>query len=125
MARFRLAHSAGSTCVTDSDLSSLEYGTLRVFHEMYGSVGFPAPQDIAVVRRESTGAGRYVELKCDASLTIGDGFLDLGGRYIEMSGVANGLMAVVSVDGGAVTQLEFSVYGNQVWDGQEREWSIV
>lgn len=111
--------------MTDLELSSLEYGTLRVFHKLYGSAGFPAPQDITVVRRENTGTGRYVELKSDALLTIGDGFLDLGGRYIEMSGVPNGLMAVASVDGGAVTQLEFAVYGNEVWDGQEREWSIV
>jgi hypothetical protein len=53
-----------------------------------------------------------------------DGHLDLGGKYIRMSGVPHGLMAVVAVRGGKPVQLEIVVYGDVSWDGLERTWAI-
>jgi hypothetical protein len=39
-----------------------------------------------------------------------DGFYDLGGRFIEMEGVPNGLMAVVRVLKGVPVEIEVAVY---------------
>ena len=105
-------------------LSPLEVAVLRVFHELYGYRGFPPPERVRVRLRENTGAGRYVDLDVEEGSQSDDGYLDLGGRFIEMKGVPNGLMAVVHVKGHRVDQLEIAVYGNDPWDGEEREWSI-
>jgi hypothetical protein len=42
-----------------------------------------------------------------------------------MSGIPNGIMAVVLVQNGRLKMLEFAVYGGQAWDGEERDWQIV
>lgn len=106
-------------------LSNMEATVLRAFHETYRDAGFPPPEEIAVHRRENTGAGRYVDLDSMAEVNIEDGYLDLPGRFIRMSGVPNGLMATVIVEGGKLCQLEFAVYGDGSWDGEERTWAIV
>ena len=67
----------------------------------------------------------YVDLDAEGDVQLDDGYLDFGGRFIDMTGVSNGLMAVVAVKGGRIHQLEIAVYGNDPWDGEEREWSIV
>jgi hypothetical protein len=103
----------------------MEATVLRAFHEIYRDVGFPPPEEIAVQRRENTGAGRYVDLDVMAEVNIADGYLDLPGRFIRMSGVPNGLLALVAVEGGRLRQLEFAVYGEDRWDGEERTWAIV
>ena len=105
--------------------SALEKAVLECFHQLYQSQGFPQVSSIGIVRRENTGGGRYVELACDQQSQLEDGYIDLGGRFVEMSGVPNGMMAVVLVKGGRVQVLEFTVYGGDVWDGEEREWKIV
>jgi hypothetical protein len=56
--------------------------------------------------------------------TLEDGYLDLAGRFIEMDGIPNGLMAVVRIKDGQPDQLEIAVYGDTPWDGQEHRWSI-
>lgn len=94
-------------------------------HRIYRDSGFPAAEFVSVRRRENTGAGRYVDLESAAELRVSDGYLDLGGSYIEMEGVSNGIMAVALVQSGRLTLLEFSVYGGESWDGDEREWRII
>jgi hypothetical protein len=54
-----------------------------------------------------------------------DGYIDLGGSFIEMEGLQNGMMAVALVKNNHLTTLEFTVYGGDSWDGEEREWKIV
>lgn len=98
---------------------------MEAFHELYGYRGFPSPEGICVRRRENTGSRRYVDLYAEDEVQLDDGYLDLGGRFIEMEGVPNGLMAVVAVRHHRIDQLEIAVYGNDPWDGEEREWSIM
>ena len=53
-----------------------------------------------------------------------NGHLDLAGQYIEMTGIPNGLMAVVLIADGCPCQTEIAVYGGDSWDGEERRWTI-
>lgn len=106
-------------------LSPLETAVVKVFHELYGDQGFPSPSEVRVKRRENTGAGRYVDVATEVRVDIDDGSVDLGGRFIEMSGVPNGLMAVAHIRNHEVQQIEIAVYGNDHWDGTERPWTIV
>ena len=106
-------------------LSPLETALLAVFHELYNDQGFPFPEAIRVLRRENTGGGRYVDLESVKHVQLDDGHIDLGGRYIEMSGLPNGLMAVVLIKNNRIQQIELAVYGGDFWDGEERDWSIV
>ncbi len=120
------ARSLGCEMVELLDPTPLEAALLKVFHELYGVRGFPTPEQVRVRRRENTGAGRFVDLEAEVlDSELGDGYLDLGGHFIEMEGIPNGLMAVVRITDGRPEQLEIAVYGNDPWDGQEREWSIV
>jgi hypothetical protein len=57
-------------------------------------------------------------------LEIGDGYLDLGGAYVERALLPNGPMAVVAVTTGVPVCIEIAVYGEVAWDGVERAWTI-
>jgi len=104
----------------------LEKALLGAFHGLYGRRGFPSPEHVHIRGRNNTGAGRYVLL--EAEVTDGeeleDGYLDLGGRFIQMKGTPHGLMAVVRIKNHRPEELEIAVYGDGPWDGEEREWSI-
>ena len=102
----------------------LELALLSAFYELHAAVGFPDPSSVQVISRENTGAGRYVMVNHRAG-TLQDGYYDLGGRFIEMAGIPNGLMAVALVRKGKLETLEIAVYGGDGWDGQERQWAIV
>lgn len=106
-------------------LSPMEHALLAAFHQLYGNVGFPTPNEVRVLRRENTGAGRYVDVEAEQRIELDDGFVDLGGQYIEMEGVPNGLMAVARISGHRIHQVEIAVYGDDAWDGEERRWAIV
>lgn len=108
-----------------SDLTPLELAVLEVFHDEYSSLGFPLPDAITVSARSNTGVGRFVTLVTDARLNLENGYLDMGGHFIEMSGVSNGLMAMVSIVNSSLEQLEIAVYGDESWDGSESRWQIV
>jgi hypothetical protein len=103
----------------------LELSILQAFYEEYGMQGFPSPDDISVNARKNTGAGRIVSLESDARVRCQDGYLDMGGRFVEMEEVHNGLMAVVSIVRSGLDQLEITTYGNDSWDGKERGWKII
>jgi hypothetical protein len=105
--------------------SPLEAAVLDRLHELYKTKGFPSAESIRVLRRDNTGGGRYVEVECSARVQIDDGYIDLGGSYIEMDGLPNGMMAVALVKDGRVTMIEFTVYGGDSWSGEERAWKIV
>lgn len=107
------------------DRSGLETAVLERFHEVYSAIGFPSAKSINLLRRENTGNGRYVDIESDTEVNVNDGYLDLGGSFIEMEGLPNGMMAVVLVQNRRLKVLEFSVYGGDEWDGEEREWKIV
>jgi hypothetical protein len=102
----------------------LEAALLREFHHLYSFKGFPDPASIFIAGRSNTGAGRYVELRTLAAPMPDSGYLDLGGKFIEMEGVSTGMMAVILVRDGKPVEIEIAVYGNAPWDGEEREWSI-
>ncbi|MGH8548941.1 MAG: hypothetical protein ACRERU_10145 [Methylococcales bacterium] len=104
--------------------SPLEAAVLAEFYELYKDRGFPAPSRVHVRRRENTGSGRYVDLDALDNTEFDDGYLDMAGRFIEMNGVPNGLMAVARVKDHRVQQIELSVYGDDAWDGEEGEWAI-
>lgn len=107
------------------DPTPLEAALLKEFHRLYGARGFPAPEQVRVRSRDNTGAGRYVDLVTEVMESeLDNGYLDLGGHFIEMKGVPYGLMAVVYIKDHQPEQLEIAVYGNDTWDGQEHEWSI-
>lgn len=106
-------------------LSPLERALLEQFHDLYCTRGFPSPNEVQVLRRENTGGGRNVSLSAEATLTGDDGYLDMGGRFVEMEGVPHGLMAVVSIANSKVDQLEIAVYGDASWNGDESKWAIV
>ena len=88
--------------------TALETAVLDRFHQIYKAQGFPPAESIRVLRRENTGGGRYVDLECDTSVQLDDGYIDLGGSFI-----------------GHLKVLEFTVYGGDFWDGEETEWRIV
>jgi hypothetical protein len=103
----------------------MEATVRRLFHETYRDAGFPPTEEIAVQRRESTGAGRFVDLDSMAEVNIEAGYLDLPGRFNRMSGVPNGRMLTVTVEGGKQRQLEFSVHCDSRWDAKERTRAII
>ena len=105
--------------------SPLETALLAVFHELYGDQGFPLPGAIQVVCRKNTGGGRFVDLESVEHVRLDDGYVDLAGRYVKMSGLPNGLMAVALIKNKRLQQIELTVYGGDFWDGDEREWAIV
>jgi hypothetical protein len=105
--------------------TSFELAILQVFYDQYGVQGFPPPDTIRVNARKNTGAGRIVSLEAKTRVSCQDGYLDMGGRFIEMEGVPNGLMAVVSIVHSELDQLEIATYGNDSWDGVERGWKII
>jgi hypothetical protein len=107
------------------DQTPLESGVLTLFHDLYKERGFPSPISIHVRRRDNTGSGRYVELHCSKEVDVADEYLDLGGRYIEMKSLPNGMMAVVQIKNHRIHVLEFTVYGGDSWDGSEADWVIV
>ena len=104
--------------------TELESALLDEFHLLYAEDGFPHPQQIALMSRDNTGAGRYVELSASGATMKRNGYLDLGGKYIEIEGVPNGMMAVVLITEGQPQILELTVYGGDNWDGIERRWAI-
>ncbi len=106
------------------DKTPLEFALLAVFHELYADLGFPAPAHIRIVARNNTGGGRYTDLECNDTIQY-SGHLDLGGRFVTISGIPHGLMAVVRVYEHRLQDLELSVYGGYSWDGEERDWAIV
>lgn len=108
-----------------TQVSPLEAALLAAFHEIYKERGFPSPDLVHVRRRENTGSGRYVDLESSEVTQLDDGYLDLPGRFIEMLRVPNGLMAVACIKNHRLQQLEISVYGDDPWDGEERDWKII
>lgn len=115
----------GAITMREIEQSALEAAVLGRLHVMHGGLGFPPANMVRVLRRESTGCGRYVDIESDAEIEVENGYLDLGGSFIEMEGVANGIMAVALVHNRRLTELEFSTYGGDAWNGDERRWKIV
>lgn len=105
--------------------TNLETAVLDRFHRVYLAEGFPPAESIGVLRRENTGGGRYVDLECEKPVQLSDGYIDLDGGFIDMKGLPNGMMAVILVKNGLLKILEFTVYGGDFWDGEEKEWTII
>lgn len=111
--------------MNDSSLTPLETAVFGVFHDAYRHLNLPPPSEIRVRSRKNTGAGRYVQVEPVDVGASPDGYLDMAGRFIEMKGVPFGIMAVVAIEHGQLVQLELAVYGDDAWDGVEREWAVV
>lgn len=110
--------------ITAHDLSPLEAAVAATFYDLYKDRGFPPPDRLRVRQRENTGSGRYVDFDPVDTPTIEDGYLEMGGKFIVLSGVPNGLMAVARIRNHRLDQIELSVYGDDPWDGEERLWKI-
>ena len=106
------------------DASELEIALLSEFHALYGANGFPSPSEVVVVSRDNTGGGRYVQVSASNRVTLKDGYYDLGGKFIQMQGVPNGMMAVARIVESDLLGIEITVYGGDYWDGKERAWSL-
>jgi hypothetical protein len=104
--------------------TALESALLNEFHTLYAREGFPHPEQVSLLSRENTGGGRYVDLSSPGAAMKRDGYLDLGGKFIQIDGVPNGLMAVVLISDGQPKILELTVYGGDHWDGAERQWAL-
>jgi hypothetical protein len=107
----------------NSPLSPLERALidLAVFDNWHG---FRA-DSLVVTRRENTGAGRYIYIEDERNQKLPDGIYAAQGRLLEMAGVPSGMAFMVDVSGERINYLETAVYGNEGWDGVEREWRIV
>lgn len=110
--------------MTATNQTPLETALLSRFHQLYQAKGFPCAEQVNILGRENTGGGRYVDIECDASVDVADGYLDLAEKFIEMEGLSNGMMAVVRVKRGRLSILELTTYGGESWDGKERAWRI-
>lgn len=80
--------------------------------------------EIRVLTRENTGAGRFTYLRDLRGQPLPDGTFGAQGKYIEMEGVRFGLTFIIEVDGGRIEYLELAVNGDVGWDGVERTWQI-
>jgi hypothetical protein len=80
---------------------------------------------LVVTRRENTGAGSYVYIEDKRNQKLPDGTYAAQGRLLEMAGVPSGLAFMVDVSRERINYLEIAVYGDEGWDGVEREWRIV
>ncbi|MDX9763453.1 MAG: hypothetical protein RBT79_00605 [Chiayiivirga sp.] len=105
--------------------TALEADVLELFYREYSDLSFPNPQSIEIIDRINTGSGRRVILKAPTLLDTYSGYLDMRGHFIEMKGLDHGLMATICVDKGVIDELEFSVYGENLWNGEEGCWKII
>lgn len=111
--------------MNDIGQTAMETAVLAKLHDLYKADGFPEADSVRVLQRENTGGGRYVDIDADVEVLRDDGYLDLGGSFIEMSGIPSGMMAVVFLQGRRLRRLEFAVYGGDHWNGEEQVWKIV
>ena len=107
------------------ELTSMELALLHRFWGLYGCSGFPTPDHITLQRREDSGAGRYLTLSSDCEVQMRDGYYDMGGAFVELSCLEDGLMAVIAVENGRIRSLEMTPYGDTGWSGDEAGWRIV
>ena len=79
---------------------------------------------LQATRREDSGAGRYTYVEDACGQVLPDGSYAAQGRMIEMAGLRNGLGFVVEVRSSRISYIELFTYGNERWDGIERNWRI-
>jgi|GEM_PF-1694008 len=106
-------------------LTNMEAEILEILHELYAGSGFPCAENIQVISRRNTGAGRYVHLNSEVTVDLPNGPYDMGGRFISNDQAKDGMMAVVYIDNKKLKYLEISTYGNVSWDGNEDKWCFV
>jgi hypothetical protein len=93
------------------------------YYKAFGEEGFAAPDEIEVVRRENSGAGRFVELSAPQPTQLAGRICDLP-LLVEMEAIEGGLGVVLFLEDGRPDMLElFTFVGD--WDGEERPWRVV
>jgi hypothetical protein len=80
---------------------------------------------LRVKRRENSGAGRYTYLEDQYKQVLPDGIYAAQGKLLEMGGVPSGMAFLIDVSDGLINFIELAVYGNEGWDGVEREWRLI
>ena len=80
---------------------------------------------LQVIRRENTGSGRYTYFADPLHQPLRDGTYAAQGRFLQMDGIRDGLAFFIDVSAGFINYLEIAVYGNESWDGVERQWQIL
>jgi hypothetical protein len=81
--------------------------------------------DLRVLKRENTGAGRFTYLADRRDQTLADGSYSAQGRLVELPGVRNGLGFIVDISRSRISHIELFTFGNETWDGSEADWKIV
>ncbi|CAN0399016.1 unnamed protein product, partial [Phaeothamnion confervicola] len=106
-------------------LTPLEYAILSEYYKAFSAQGFPSPDQIEVLERDNTGAGRFVELRPSIATKLQGSTCDLERlKAVEMDGVPLGLGWVLFMKNGSLECLELFTYGGD-WDGEERPWRLV
>ena len=101
----------------------LEIAILNEFYDAFKVGDFPPPDEIDVVSRENTGAGRFTELNCKVKTLLSQ---PCGPDIkIEMEGLRHGLGCLMFFEDGVPSSLELHIWGDDSWDGVERPWRIV
>jgi hypothetical protein len=81
--------------------------------------------ELRVLKRENTGAGRFTYLTDARDQALSDGSYSAQGRIVELRGVRNDLGFVVDVSRSRIGHIELFTFGNEKWDGSEADWKIV
>ncbi len=108
-----------------SELTPLERSILQKYFERFQNYSFPAPSDVEVKSRKSTGSGRYTHLNHDGETSAPDGQLDLGKfSQINMDNMEHGASFWIYIKESKISYLEISINGDGQWNGAEGEWDI-
>ena len=104
------------------DLSPLE----RRCIELIANDNWPSFRldGLRVLRRESTGVGKFVTLRDLHQQHLSDNVYETRASRIEMEGVELGLDLSITVSDGRIDFLELVTPGDDGWDGVERPWRI-
>lgn len=104
--------------------SPLEHAILVEYHNAFRRQGFPPPEEVDVLVRENSGAGRFVDLKAPMTSITEHACVLPHEVVIEMDGVENGLGFMMFVQEGRLDMLELYTFDGS-WDGEERPWRLV
>jgi hypothetical protein len=110
----------------NNGLTPLECDLIGRIHARYKHWGFPDLNQIRLLSRENTGAGRFTYIAHDGELAFeGAGDLSQGDfSQFDMVGLDAGASFWAYVENRKVKYLEIVVNGHQQWDGTERSWVV-
>jgi hypothetical protein len=100
----------------------MELYILSQYHLVYKNNGFPKVEDIIVISRENTGAGRYLGIKSNNAVICETRVLDAD-VIVKFSTSDTILGSKVWLKGNYLDHLDIYTFGSNGWDGDEEGWS--